>query len=241
MEPADRPSRAEHHHRHRRAAGGLARAAVFGVSDGLVSNVSLVVGMAAAGAGPSIVRATGIAGSIAGAASMAAGEWVSVTAQNDLVEREVAVERRELRRHPKDETLELAEHYERQGMSPDTAATAAREVMTHDARALQVHALAELGVDPSDLASPWRAAGLSLICFLLGALLPVVPWFGGEGRPAAATSVVIGVVAAAIVGALIARLAERSIVRGALRQVFILVLAVSVTSAIGSLLGVTTS
>ena len=216
----------------------MARAAVFGVSDGLVSNVSLVIAMAAAGADASVIRLTGLAGAIAGGASMAAGEWISVSAQNELVGREVAVERRELRYNPQSETLELAAIYEQQGMSPGTATIAASEVMAHAERALAVHTRAELGVDPGELASPWRAAALSLICFVFGALLPVVPWLRGHGSGAAVTSVAIGVVAAAIVGGLVGRLAERGVARGALRQVVILLLACGATYVVGSLLGV---
>src|SRR3954468_18229109 len=101
--------RAERHPGHRPVAGGLARAAVFGISDGLVSNVSLVIGLASSGVGPTIVRLTGLAGAIAGGASMAAGEWISLSAQNELIGREVAVERRELAHNPVSETLELAD------------------------------------------------------------------------------------------------------------------------------------
>ena len=104
-------SRAEIHHQHRSVTGGTARAAVFGVSDGLVSNVSLILGFAGGGADPAIVRLAGLAGAVAGGISMAAGEWISVSAQNELIEREVAVEERELRVNPDAETAELAEMY----------------------------------------------------------------------------------------------------------------------------------
>ena len=230
--------RQESHHDHRPVAGGLARAAVFGISDGLVSNVSLVLGLASSGVGPTIVRLTGLAGAIAGGASMAAGEWISLSAQNELIGREVAIERRELAHNPASETLELAAAYEAQGMTPQTASVAATEVMGHSERALQVHSRQELGIDPHDLASPWRAAGVSLLCFLVGALLPVIPWFGGHGGGAKLTSVLIGVVAAAIVGAAIGRFAERRVAWSAIRQVLILLVACGATYLIGSLLGV---
>ncbi|MCU1501797.1 MAG: hypothetical protein JWM12_1151 [Ilumatobacteraceae bacterium] len=229
----------ESHHDHRPVAGGLARAAVFGVSDGLVSNVSLVLGLAGSGVGPSVVRLTGLAGAIAGGASMAAGEWISLSAQNELIGREVAIERRELVHNPASETIELAAAYRQQGMSPDTAAAAASEVMSHTERALGVHARQELGVDPHDLASPWRAAAISLVCFLFGAFLPVIPWLGGSGGAAEVASVSIGVGAAAVVGAAIGRFAERRVVWSSLRQVLILLCACGATYAIGSLLGVT--
>jgi vacuolar iron transporter family protein len=153
--------RAESHPGHRSVAGGLARAAVFGVSDGLVSNVSLVVGFAGSGADASLVRLAGLAGAIAGAASMAAGEWVSISAQNELVEREVSVERRELTHNTDSETAELAAMYESHGMSRASALTAASEVMMQPEQALRVHAREELGVDPDDLGSAWAAAGLA--------------------------------------------------------------------------------
>src|SRR4026207_2135682 len=121
--------RAESHPGHRAVAGGLARAAVFGVSDGLVSNVSLVIGFAVAGCDPSLVRLAGVAGAIAGATSMAAGEWVSISAQNELVYRELAVERRELKHNSLSETAELAAIYEGHGMSRKIALDAATDVM----------------------------------------------------------------------------------------------------------------
>ena len=166
----------ELHHGHRSVAGGAARAAVFGVSDGLVSNVSLIIGFAGGGADSSVVRLAGLAGAVAGGISMAAGEWVSVSAQNELIERELEVERRELNLHPAAETEELAAMYEADGMEPDRAKQAAADVMRMPAEALAVHARAELGVDPGKLPSPMAAATSSLVCFLFGALLPVVPW-----------------------------------------------------------------
>ena len=219
----------------------MARASVFGVSDGLVSNVSLIIGFASSGVDASLVRLAGLAGAIAGGVSMAAGEWVSIAAQNELVEREVSIERTELAHNAVAETAELAAAYEAQGMSRDIAATAASQVMSQPDAALVVHARQELGVDPNELASPWRAAALSFVCFLVGALLPVIPWYVGSGSAAAATSVAIGVVAAAIVGALIAAFAETSIVRSSIRQVLILLLACGATFVVGSILGVNVS
>ncbi len=231
--------RAEIHHQHRSVTGGAARAAVFGVSDGLVSNVSLILGFAGGGVGPGIVRLAGIAGAIAGGISMAAGEWISVSAQNELIEREVAVERRELRLNTMAETAELADMYVADGMSRDDAERAATDVMKEPETALVVHARAELGVDPRKLASPIQAAVSSIAAFLLGALLPVLPWLlGATGAAATAASVIIGVVAAAVVGALIGRLASRSVVRSALRQVLIVLVACGVTYLIGQLVGV---
>ena len=212
------------------------------MSDGLVSNVSLILGFASSGVGASVVRLAGIAGAIAGAASMAAGEWVSISANNELVQRELRVEERELRDNAGAEEAELADIYEQNhGMSREQARSAAAEVMLEPEAALAVHAREELGVDPAALASPWKAAGLSLLCFLLGAFAPVVPWFAGSGTAAKVTSVAIGVVAAALIGTAIGTLAERSRWRTATRQVVILLLACGATYVVGNLLNVTTS
>ncbi len=223
-------------------SGGLARAAVFGVNDGLVSNVSLILGFAASGVDSSVVRLAGLAGAIAGGISMAAGEWISVSAQNELVERELAVERRELAGNAEAETDELAAMYEEHGISPETARAAAEDVMLHPEVALRVHAREEMGVDPSELPSALAAAAISLVCFLFGALLPVIPWFtGATGFAPAAVSVGIGVVAAGFVGAAIGRFAERSIVKSIVRQITIVLVACAITYAIGDIVGVNVS
>jgi len=207
-----------------------------------VSNVSLVLGFAGGGAAASIVRLAGIAGAVAGAISMAAGEWVSISAQNDLIRREIEVERRELERHPTAETAELATMYEAHGMAPEQARRAAADVMRRPDEALIVHAREELGVDPEGLASPGQAAVLSLVCFLFGALLPVVPWFASAtGTAPTVLSVLIGVLAAAVVGGLIARYAERPLLPAMLRQIVIVLGACAVTYAIGQLLGISVS
>lgn len=227
------------HGGHRQVSGGLARAAVFGINDGLVSNVSLILGFAGSGVDSSIVRLAGLAGAIAGAISMAAGEWISVSAQNELIEREVAVERRELRHNTVAETSELAAMYEEHGISPDTARAAAEDVMAQPDIALRVHSREEMGIDPADLPSAFQAAAISLLCFTFGAMLPVIPWFtGATGFAPAAVSVMIGVVTAGIVGAAIGRYAERSIVKSVIRQIAIVLVACAVTYTIGELVGV---
>lgn len=228
----------EPHPGHRPVSGGRARAAVFGVNDGLVSNVSLILGFAATGVDTSVVQLAGIAGAVAGGISMAAGEWVSVSAQNDLITRELEVERRELRLNPEHETAELAELYEDQGMQPTHAREAAEAVMERPEVALNIHARHELGIDPEDLPSPYWAAGLSLICFLFGAVLPIVPWFIGGGTAAGVASVAIGVVTAAIVGGLIGRFAERAVPKAIGRQVGIVLAACAITFVIGQAVGV---
>lgn len=233
-------ARAEHddHPDHRALAGGTPRAAVFGLSDGLVTNVSLIIGFASSGVGGSVVRLAGIASAVAGAVSMAAGEWVSVKAQNDLVQREMELELRELKRNARAETSELAGIYRSHGMSPEQAAAAATEVMRDPERAVMVHAREEFGLDPANLPQPVAVAAASLISFLVGAMLPVIPWLSGSGDSARAASTIIGIVAAGIAGFVIAKQSERPVWLGALRQVAILIGAVAVTYAIGSLVGV---
>lgn len=229
----------EVHDGHRPVSGGLARAAVFGVNDGLVSNVSLILGFAASGVDSSVVRLAGFAGAVAGAISMAAGEWISITAQNELVQREVELEHRELIGNTEAETAELADMYEDHGMTPTTARRAAEEVMREPDAAVAVHAREEMGVDPNALPSAFQAAVISLACFVFGAFLPVIPWLSSSsGTAPALASLAIGVVAAAAVGAIIGRFAERSILRAMLRQVAIVLVACGMTYAIGELVGV---
>ncbi len=229
----------EFHHQHRSVTGGSARAAVFGISDGLVSNVSLILGFAGGGVDASVVRLAGLAGAIAGAISMAAGEWISVSAQNELIERELEIERQEIQHNTRAETAELAAMYRADGMTPDDAQRVAGDVMRRPDVALAVHARAELGIDPGKLASPARAATFSILAFLVGAMLPVIPWlFSFSGNGPTIASIVIGVVAAAFVGAAIGRLAERPIPRTALRQMLIVIGACAITYVIGKLVGV---
>lgn len=231
----------EAHDGHRSVSGGLARAAVFGINDGLVSNVSLILGFAASGVDSSIVRLAGLAGAVAGAISMAAGEWVSVSAQNDLIRRELDIELDELRHNTEHETAELAAIYEGHGMEAPSAAQAAAEVMRSPEDALHVHAREELGIDPHDLPSPARAAMWSILSFLLGALLPIIPWYLGSGTGATVASLAIGVGAAAGVGAAVGRSAQRPLPWAILRQMLIVLGACAVTFAIGQVFGITLS
>lgn len=210
---------------------------MFGVSDGLVSNVSLILGIAGAGTTASIVRTAGIAGLVAGAVSMAAGEYVSMKAQQELLQRELAVERRELRRHPKAETDELARIYMARGVDPDIAREVARELMKDPDTALDAHARDELGIDPQSLGSPWAAAGSSFVAFSIGAFIPLIPWLGASGSGAKIASVVLAAIAAAVVGVLLARFTGRSVVFSAVRQVLIATLAAGVTYGIGVAIG----
>jgi VIT1/CCC1 family predicted Fe2+/Mn2+ transporter len=230
------PPRPEHHHRD--VTGGWARAAVFGVSDGLVSNVSLILGVAGAGPSAGVVRLAGLAGLIAGAVSMAAGEYVSMAAQRELLERELELERRELRRRPHVEQVELATIYEARGVDPDTARAMAAQVMRDPELALATHAREELGIDPRSLGSPVTAAVWSFFAFAVGALVPLVPWFVSRGVAATVSSIVAGAVAAVAVGAFLARFTGRSRWFSALRQLGIAAVAAGVTFLVGKGVGV---
>lgn len=226
----------ENHHRD--VQGGTARAAVFGVSDGLVSNVGLILGVAGADPAPSIVRLAGLAGLVAGAISMAAGEYNSMRVQTELLERELELERLELRRNPEYETAELAEVYESRGMAPEQARELAETVMRDPEVALETHAREELGVDPHQLGSPLGAAAWSFASFSFGALVPLVPWFLGSGRAATVASLVVAVVLAVAVGAAIGRFTSRPAPRTVGRQVVFTLVPAALTYAIGAAIGV---
>lgn len=223
---------------HRDISGGAARAAVFGVSDGLVSNVSLILGVAAAEPAPGVVRLAGLAGLVAGAVSMAAGEYVSMKAQAELLERELEMERLELRRNPANETAELSAIYRSRGASPERARAMAEDVMRDPETALETHAREELGIDPGSLGSPVAAATSSFAAFAVGAVLPLLPWFFTGDTAGVVLSVIIGLGAAAAVGCALAWFTERSWIRSALRQVLIAAFASGVTYLIGSAVGV---
>ncbi len=226
----------EHHHRN--VQGGAARAAVFGASDGLVTNVSLILGVAGAQPGASYVRLAGLAGLLAGAFSMAAGEYVSMSAQRELLHRELEIERRALRLDPEAELEELAQVYQRRGLTADAAASLAQVMMRTPELALETHAREEIGVDPSAISSPYPAAVSSFISFAVGAIVPLVPWFFLAGGTATLTSIGLVVVATIIIGVLLAQATGRSAWRSALRQLAVSMLAAGVTYLVGRLVGV---
>ena len=153
-------------HYHRDVQDGTARAAVFGISDGLVSNVSLILGIAGASTDPSIIRVAGISGLLAGAISMAAGEYVSLQAQKELVERELLIEKESIDTNLEDETAELKAIYEERGIDSDLAGEVARQIMSNSEIALEVHIREELGVNPEQLGNPLMAAASSFVSFL---------------------------------------------------------------------------
>jgi VIT1/CCC1 family predicted Fe2+/Mn2+ transporter len=207
------------------------------VSDGLVTNVSLVLGIAGASPGGGIVRLAGIAGLVAGSFSMAAGEYLSMSAQRELLERELDIERKALDRSPEGETNELRGMYVKRGINPTVARDMANEVMQDPQLALETHAREELGIDPEQLGSPIQAAVASFFTFALGAFIPLLPWLITSGTKAVVASVVLGALASIAVGVVLAAYTERSYVRSALRQLTITVVAAGVTYGVGRAIG----
>ncbi|MDT0435361.1 MULTISPECIES: VIT1/CCC1 transporter family protein [Streptomyces] len=222
-------------HTHRDVNGGWLRPAVFGAMDGLVSNLALMTGVAGGAVGHQTLVLTGLAGLAAGAFSMAAGEYTSVASQRELVQAELDVERRELRRHPQDEEAELAALYTARGVEPPLAREVARQLSADPEQALEIHAREELGVDPRDLPSPLVAAVSSFGSFALGALLPVLPYLlGATSLWPALLLAMIGLFAC---GAVVARVTARTWWFSGLRQLALGGAAAGVTYALGSFFG----
>jgi len=228
-------------HNHRDVQGGTARAAVFGISDGLVSNVALIIGVAAADTGSSTVVVAGVAGLLAGAASMAAGEYVSVKAQSELIEYELDRERISIAEKPQLETRELAAIYTKRGIHHDQAMQMAEAVHADPEIALEVHAREELGVDPSETGQPIAAAASSFVAFSIGALIPLLPWLFGDGTTTLIVSVLLALAAGAGVGLALAFFTGKSKIRTVARQVLLGSGACLLTWLIGSLLGASVS
>jgi len=225
----------DHGHHHRDVSGGWLRPAVFGAMDGLVTNVSLIAGVGGGGGSAHTIVLTGLAGLVAGACSMATGEYVSVSSQNELVMAEVNKERLELERHPRAEQAELAAMLRARGVSPATAKQAAAEISADQDKALAVHALEELGVDPGELPSPVVAAGASLGSFAVGAVIPLFPYLIGLNVLAVALG--LAAVAAVAGGGVVARLTDRPFWRGAVRQLLLGAAAAAITFGIGTAVG----
>jgi vacuolar iron transporter family protein len=224
--------------RHRDVQGSAARAAVLGSGDGLITNISLVLGVAGASTNVSSVRLAGVAGLLAGAFSMAAGELVSVRAHDELVRHEIDIEKGELADDPEGEQRELAAMYEARGVPAADAGTVARILMASPEVALDTHARLELGVDPEDEGSSVQAAVVSFFSFSVGALLPLLPWFFAGGTTAVLGSIIIGAVAAIALGATIGSFSAQGVWRTAGRQLLAAIVAASVTYGAGHLLGV---
>ena len=224
-------------HNHRNLQGGGARAAVFGVSDGLVSNVALILGMAGAHSSASAVRLAGVAGLIAGSFSMAAGEYVSMRAQSELMERELEVERKAIRHEPESERRELAAIYRSRGLDTDMADELSVKMMSDPELALETHAREELGINPEETGNPLQAAVSSFVMFALGAFIPLVPWLLTSGSTATLWSVGLTSVSALAVGAALAAFTGRSWLWSASRQFLISGIAAGVTYGVGHLIG----
>jgi vacuolar iron transporter family protein len=226
--------------RHRAVGGNALRAAVLGANDGLVSNLSLVMGVAGAQLSGEGVLITGLAGLLAGACSMAMGEWLSVQSARELSQRQLAIEADEIRAAPYEEQQELELIYEAKGLSADEARKVAAELMTDHGKALETLAQEELGIDPTELGgSPWEAAGMSFVLFAIGAILPVAPFTVLTGIYAIMAS--LGVSAAALfgIGAAITLFTGRNACYAGSRQLLIGLGAAGLTYGIGRVLGVT--
>jgi len=227
-EPPDEPG-----HEHRDVSGGWLRPAVFGAMDGLVTNASLIAGVGGGGGSPRTLVLTGLAGLAAGAFSMATGEYVSVSSQNELVAAEVSKERLELENHPDAERRELAEVFRQRGVDADLADRVAWQVSAHPEQALLMHVREELGVDHQDLPSPVTAAAASLVTFAAGALIPLLPYLAGFDSLAAA--LILAAIAAFLGGGVVSRITNRPFLRGAVRQFALAAVAAGLTYAIGTL------
>ena len=229
----------EHGHEHRDVSGGWLRPAVFGAMDGLVTNVSLIAGVGAGVAGSSssqnFIVLTGLAGLAAGAFSMATGEYVSVSSQNELVQAEVRKERHELEHNLESERQELADMFRSRGVDPELADQVASQLSAQPGHGLDFHVREELGIDPGELPSPITAAGASLITFAIGALIPLIPYLAGYDS--LATALGLAAVAAFVGGGIVARLTDRPFLRGALRQLLLGTFAAGLTYLIGHLVG----
>jgi VIT1/CCC1 family predicted Fe2+/Mn2+ transporter len=231
------PSRTtgEHHHDHRDVTGGWVRPAVFGVTDGLVSNTALIVGVASASVSTHSIILNGLAGLVAGAFSMATGEYVSVASQTELTRAEIEIEKAEIKRVPRAEEAELAGIYVSRGVEPELAKEVARQLSADPDQVWRVHAREELGVDPDDLPSPWTASGSSFVAFSIGGLVPLLPYLLG------ATGLLLSVLLAGLglflAGAAVSRFTTRHWLYAGLRQLALGAAAAAVTYAIGSAVG----
>jgi vacuolar iron transporter family protein len=221
---------------------GTLRAAIFGINDGLVSNFSLIMGFMGAGVDKSVVLLAGVAGLLAGAFSMGAGEYISMKVQREVYERLIHLEAHELAMEPEEEREELAEIYVRKGVPAELAGRLAESIMADPELALDTHAREELGLDPEQgLGSPWGAAGSSFLTFSFGALVPLAPLLFASGVGATVASAVVSGLTLAGVGAAMSILTGKSAFASGLRQLTVGAIAAAITYGIGSVLGVATT
>ncbi len=225
--------------RHRAVGGNALRAAVLGANDGLVSNLSLVMGVAGASLSSRTILITGIAGLLAGACSMAMGEWISVTSSRELYARQIQIERTELEMAPEAEREELALIYEAKGVARPEAEALAERLLTDPERALDTLVREELGIDPASLGgSAWIAAVSSFIPFVLGALAPVLPFVFLTGTTAVVTSLAASALGLFAIGAAITLVTGRRVFSSGVRQLLIGLAAAAVTYGVGAAIGV---
>jgi vacuolar iron transporter family protein len=223
---------------HRQIANGGFRASLFGLADGLVTNVSLILGFAGANPGHAVVRLAGLAGLVAGAFSMGSGEYLSVRSQRELYEYEIDVERRALQSQPEDERVELRDLFISRGINHELAERLSTDLMRDPDMALRTHAREELGVDPGAIGAPWTAALSSFAAFSLGALVPLVPWLVTSGGNELWWSIGVTTVVTMAIGAGVGHFTRRGLVYSALRMLVITALSAAVTFGIGRLVGV---
>ena len=224
--------------RHRTLGGNALRAAVLGANDGLVSNLSLVMGVAGAAASDKALLVTGLAGLLAGAGSMAMGEWLSVQSARELHQRQLDIESAELAAAPAEEAHELALIYQAKGLSEEQAHSLAERLMAKPQTALETLAREELGIEPGDLGgSPWQAAGTSAALFSVGAIVPVFPFFFLSANTAVFASLACSAVALFLIGAGITLLTGRSVWYSGVRQLLFGIVAAGLTYGVGRLLG----
>jgi VIT1/CCC1 family predicted Fe2+/Mn2+ transporter len=220
------------------AGGGNLRAAVFGVNDGLVSNASLILGVAGASSDAQVVLLTGVAGMCAGAFAMASGEYVSVRSQREFFEHQIGLERDELAEYPEAEAQELALIYAAKGIPHDEAARLAQKIISDPEQALDTLAREELGLNPDELGSPWGAAVSSLLSFAAGALLPLLPFMLAPGPDALMIAVALTALALFGVGALLSLFTGRSALLSGARMLLLGALAGGITFVVGRIAGV---
>jgi VIT1/CCC1 family predicted Fe2+/Mn2+ transporter len=228
----------ERHATGKDGAGGSLRAAVFGVSDGLVSNASLILGVAGAGTDNPVIVLTGIAGMLAGAFSMASGEYVSVRSQREMYEHQIALERAELAEYPEEEAEELALIFHARGMGEAEARAQAQALIADPRNALETLTREELGLNPGDLGSPWGAALSSLASFAVGSALPLLPFFWLRGPVALGASIALSAAGLFAVGAATSLFSGRRALDGGARMLGIGAAAGGATYLIGKLVGV---
>ena len=232
-------TRDEIHHSHGDVSGGWLRAAVFGAMDGLVTNTALVAGVGGGGVSSQTVVLSGVASLVAGAISMALGEYTSVKTQNEQLDLEVERERRELALNPEGEEAELAEMFASRGVDPAQARSVAAQLSQNPETALRLHVLAELGLNPGDKPSPWVAASSSFFTFAVGAVIPLLPYLLGFSSLAAA--LLCGGIGLVVAGALSSRFTPKPWWWAALRQLLFGAAAAGITYLIGLAIGVTVS